>query len=349
MSPTEIANARTLLLVDDESANLHILKEILRHDYNLFFAKHGQAALEIGREQQPDLILLDVVMPGISGFEVCRALKQQPRTALIPVIFVSSMSETLDEARGFEAGAVDYLTKPVSPAIVKARVATHLSLVRIEELRETRLQIIQRLGRAAEYRDNETGLHVIRISHYARLLALAAGFLEQAADDLFHAAPMHDIGKIGIPDHILLKTGPLDEAEWQVMRRHPAIGAEIIGEHDSSLLSTARAIALAHHEKWDGSGYPLRLQGEDIPLAGRIIAVVDVFDALTTKRPYKEAWPLPEALAHLQSEAGRHFDPELVRLFMAELPQVLEIKRRWAEDTMPAPTGTGAAVSGLGI
>ena len=333
MNNSHLSQRKTLLLVDDEPANLHILKQILEDHYHLLFAKDGEKALQICQDQHPDLILLDVVIPGQSGFEICHILKQDPKTRDIPIIFVSSMADSVDEVHGFEAGAVDYITKPVSPVIVKARVATHLSLVRIEELQESRLQIIQRLGRAAEYRDNETGLHVIRISHFSRLLALAANFSEQAAENLFYAAPMHDVGKIGIPDRILLKPGPLDENEWKIMRKHPDIGAEIIGEHPSPLLKDAYTIALTHHEKWDGSGYPKGLKNTEIPLIGRIIAVVDVFDALTTARPYKHAWPVKDAIELIRSESGRHFDPELVECFINQLPRILEIMQQWGEES----------------
>ena len=219
----------------------------------------------------------------------------------------------------------------MSAPVVRARVRTHLSLVRLDELRETRLQIVQRLGRAAEYKDNETGMHVIRMSHYAQRLALAAGCGAAWAEDLLNAAPMHDVGKIGIPDAVLRKPGPLDEQEWATMRRHPEIGAEIIGEHPSGVLRLARAVALAHHEKWDGSGYPAGLAGEQIPLEARIVAIADVFDALTSERPYKKAWPVQEALAHIQAQAGRHFDPALVERFVPRLPELLEIQRRWAD------------------
>jgi putative two-component system response regulator len=226
---------------------------------------------------------------------------------------------------------VDYITKPVSPPIVRARVRTHLSLVRMDELRESRMQIIERLGRAAEYKDNETGLHVIRMSHYAQLLALRAGWSEVDAEELLAAAPMHDIGKIGIPDAILLKPGPLSPEEWAVMRTHPQIGADIIGEHRSKVLALAREIAWCHHEKWDGSGYPRGLAGDAIPMSARIVAVADVFDALTTARPYKRAWTVEAAAEQLRKDAGHHFDPQLVELFMGILPQVLEIRERWKE------------------
>jgi putative two-component system response regulator len=202
---------------------------------------------------------------------------------------------------------------------------------RTVELEQTRLEIIRRLGRAAEYKDDDTGLHVIRMSHYARLLAEASNFSADRAELLFNAAPMHDIGKIGIPDNILQKSGPLTEAEWVVMRQHPAIGAGIIGKHQSDLLDVARTVALTHHEKWDGSGYPRGRAGEDIPIEGRIVAVVDVFDALTSKRPYKEEWPVEQAVAYLREHSGLHFDPALVPRFLELLPQVLEIKRQYSD------------------
>lgn len=331
MNYSERLHAKTLLLVDDEPANLHVLKQILQEDAHLLFARNGQQALEIASSQHPDLVLLDVMLPDIDGYEVCMRLKQAAPTANIPVIFISAMSDTLDEAHGFEVGAVDYICKPVNPAIVRARIATHLSLVQAKELQRTHLQLIRTLGRAAEYRDNETGLHVIRMSHYAHQLALSAGLSKKAADELLHAAPMHDVGKIGIPDHILLKPGALDDDEWITMKKHPEFGAQIIGEHDSSLLKAASTIALSHHEKWDGSGYPNGLKGTDIPLVGRIIAIVDVFDALTTARPYKKAWTVEDATDLIRRESGRHFDPELVERFIGILPQVLEIKQRWAE------------------
>lgn len=320
-----------LLLVDDEPTNLQVLRHILQADYRLLFATDGARALQVAREQRPDLVLLDIMMPHMDGYAVCRALKADAATASIPVIFITALDDSQDETAGFDVGGVDYLTKPVSPPVVRARVRTHLSLVRMDELRETRLQIVQRLGRAAEYKDNETGMHVIRMSHFAQLLALAAGCSPAWAEDLLNAAPMHDVGKIGIPDAVLRKPGPLDADEWATMRRHPEIGAEIIGEHPSGVLQLAREIALAHHEKWDGSGYPRGLAGEAIPLSARIVAIADVFDALTTRRPYKEPWPVQEAMSHIAAQAGKHFDPALVALFAPLLPQLLEIRARWAE------------------
>lgn len=331
MSPTSPDPRQCLLLVDDEPTNLQVLRHILQDDYRLLFAKDGPKALELAGRERPALVLLDVMMPGMTGHDVCQQLKNDPATREIPVIFVTALADTEDEAKGFEVGAVDYITKPVSPAIVKARVRTHLSLVRVDELKRTRLEIVQRLGLAAEYKDNETGLHVIRMSHYSRILARALGWSEADCDDLLNAAPMHDVGKIGIPDAVLRKPGKLDADEWAVMRQHVSIGANIIGEHPSGLLRMAQRIALTHHEKWDGSGYPKGLAGEDIPIEGRIVAIADVFDALTSERPYKQAWPVEEAVAFLREQSGQHFDPDLVELFIQQLPAVLEVKARWAE------------------
>jgi putative two-component system response regulator len=320
-----------ILLVDDEPTNLRVLRTVLNDLYRLLFAKNGLEALQLAAEHQPDLVLLDVMMPGMTGFEVCTALKADAQTRHIPVIFVTALRDEIDETQGFEVGAVDYITKPISPAVVRARVKTHLSLVQAQELKKTRLQVIQRLGRAAEYRDNETGLHILRMSHFSQVIALAYGLSPKRAEDLLHAAPMHDIGKIGIRDDILLKPGKLTDEEFKEMQRHPLIGAEILGDADSHLLQLAQQVALYHHEKWDGTGYPHGLKGEDIPLEARIVALCDVFDALTSTRPYKSAWSIEDTMAHLQAQKGRHFDPQLVDLLEQELPKILEIKARWAE------------------
>lgn len=326
-----LTDMKTLLLVDDEPANLQVLRNILSDQYRLLFAKDGERALELARSEQPDLILLDVMMPGMTGYSVCETLKIESRTRNIPVIFVTALSGSEDETRGFALGAVDYIAKPVNAAIVRARVKTHLSLVRMDELVKTRLSVVQRLGRAAEYKDNETGLHVIRMSHFSRLIALAAGFGESWADTLLNAAPMHDVGKIGIPDAILQKPGKLDPDEWAVMQTHPEIGAEIIGDDGSNLLDMAREVALNHHEKWDGSGYPKGLKGTDIPVSARIVALADVFDALTSERPYKSAWPIDKATGLIREQTGKHFDPDLVEAFFQCLPAILEVRERWQD------------------
>ncbi|ABG40766.1 response regulator receiver modulated metal dependent phosphohydrolase [Paraglaciecola sp. T6c] len=321
-----------VLIVDDEPANLRVLKRILGDLYRLSFAKSGEEALRLVERDLPDLILLDVMMPGMTGFEVCKSLKDSRQTRAIPVMFVTALNDEVDEAKGFDVGAVDYITKPVSPAVVKARVRTHLSLVQADELRRTRLQVIQRLGRASEYKDNETGTHILRMSHYSKIMALAYGLTETAADNLLHAAPMHDIGKIGIPDSIMLKPGKLTDEEFTIMKTHPEIGAEILGDSDSDLIALAKTVSLTHHEKWDGTGYPNGLKGENIPLEGRIVAIADVFDALTSKRPYKDAWPVQEAVDFIHAQSGKHFDPALVALFKGCLPEILEIKHRWQDE-----------------
>lgn len=340
-----------VLVVDDTPQNLEVASRILREHYRALIALDGSTALQLAAaDRPPDLILLDVMMPGMSGYDVCRQLKRSERTRRIPVIFLTALTESGHEEAAFEAGAVDFIPKPFQPATLLARVRTHVLLgaqerhlsalvesrtqelqARTRELEQTRLEVIRRLGRAAEYKDDDTGLHVIRMSHYTRLLAAAAGFGDDRADLLFNAAPMHDIGKIGIPDQILQKPGPLTESEWVQMRRHPAIGAGILGRQRSELLETARVVALTHHERWDGSGYPRQRAGEDIPIEGRIVAIADVFDALTSKRPYKDEWPIEHAVKYLREHAGLHFDPELVPRFVELLPEVRRIKAAYSD------------------
>jgi len=331
MSHNQVERKHSILVVDDEPTNLRVLKKMLEADYLLTFARSGEEALRIVKRDIPDLILLDVMMPNMNGIDVCKHLKADTSSKQVPVIFVTALNDEVDEAKGFEAGAVDYITKPVSPAIVKARVKTHLSLVQADDLRRTRLQVIQRLGRASEYKDNETGGHVMRMSHYSKVIALAYGMSESDADDLLHAAPMHDIGKIGIPDSIMLKPGKLSDEEFAIMKTHPEIGAEILGESDSALIALAKLVSLTHHEKYDGSGYPNGLKGEEIPIEGRIVAIADVFDALTSVRPYKDAWSIEKATAFIVSQSGLHFDPELVEVFLRSIDSILEIKQRWLD------------------
>ena len=320
-----------ILIVDDEPANLKVLRQVLQDSYRLTFARSGADALELLEKEEVSLILLDIMMPDMTGFEVCEQVKAQPHTAHIPVIFVTALKDTIDEETGFNLGAVDYITKPIVPAIVRARVKTHLSLVQADVLKATQVDLIQRLGRAAEYKDNETGMHVLRMSHYAHVLALAAGIDAEAANELLLASQMHDLGKIAIPDNILLKPGRLNDDEFKQMKAHTLIGADILSNPRSQLVALAYSIAMTHHEKWDGSGYPKGLKGLEIPLEGRIAAIADVFDALTSERPYKAAWPVEEAVNLLQQESGKHFDPDLVGLFVLELPKILDIKHQFAE------------------
>lgn len=335
-----------ILVVDDTAENIDILASILHQEYRVMAATTGKKALEIAvSSEPPDLILLDVMMPEMDGFEVCRRLKESPLTRKIPVIFVTALGEVKDESSGFACGGVDYIAKPVSPPIVRARVRTHLALYdqhqvlekkvqeRTEELKNTRLEIIRRLGRAAEFKDNETGMHVIRMSKYSHLVALAHGLPEGEADLILNAAPMHDVGKIGIPDRILLKPGPLDQQELIVMRTHCQIGYRIIGEHDSELLKAAAVVAYTHHEKWDGSGYPRGLAGKDIPLISRIVALADVFDALASRRPYKEAWPIEQVVEEIRRQSGCHFDPELVPALLEQLPKMLKIREEFRDES----------------
>ncbi len=333
-----------LLIVDDTPENIDVLVEVLKNEYRIRAAINGEQGLKIARlASAPDLILLDVMMPGIDGFEVCRQLKADPTTCHIPIIFVTAKITTRDEIEGFALGAVDYITKPISPPVVLARVKTHLALYdqnreldrkvreQTRDIHDTRLKIIQRLGRASEFKDDNTGMHVIRMSHYARVLGLASGMSDTMADMLLDAAPMHDIGKIGIPDRILQKCQPLDEEEWRIMQTHTQMGQDIIGDDDSELLKMANAVAISHHEHWDGGGYPYGVAGDAIPIVGRIVAIADVFDALTSVRPYKDAWPIDDAVNYLQQHAGTQFDARLVSLFIDELAQILAIREQYFE------------------
>ncbi|MCK8097252.1 two-component system response regulator [Pseudoalteromonas sp. 1CM17D] len=320
-----------ILIVDDEPANLKVMREVLGNQYRMSFAKSGAAALALLEKEQPKLILLDIMMPDMNGFEVCEILKSTPALSHIPIIFVTALGDESDEFKGFELGAVDYITKPISPAIIRARVKTHLSLVQAEQLKQAHVDLVHRLGRAAEYKDTDTGEHIARMSQYSKLLALEFGMGEQQAELLRQAAPMHDVGKIGIPDAILLKPGRLTPDEFDHMKQHATIGAQILANSSSPLLQLAHKLAIEHHEKWDGSGYPNGLKGEQISVEGRIVAIADVFDALTSKRPYKEAWGVEEALEHMQAQAGKHFDPHLINLFVNKLDAIIAIKSAYQE------------------
>ncbi|KPZ52857.1 MULTISPECIES: two-component system response regulator [Pseudoalteromonas] len=320
-----------ILIVDDEPANLKVMREVLGNQYRMSFAKSGDAALTLLEKEQPKLILLDIMMPDMNGFEVCEIVKSTPALSHIPIIFVTALGDESDEFKGFELGAVDYITKPISPAIVRARVKTHLSLVQAEQLKQAHVDLVHRLGRAAEYKDTDTGEHIARMSQYSKLLALEFGMDEHQAELLRQAAPMHDVGKIGIPDAILLKPGRLTSEEFDHMKQHAVIGAQILANSSSPLLQLAHKLAIEHHEKWDGSGYPHGLKGEQISVEGRIVAIADVFDALTSKRPYKEAWSVEEALEHMQAQAGKHFDPHLINLFVNKLDAIIAIKNTYQE------------------
>ena len=318
-----------ILIVDDEPNNLAALEQILSGDYQLIFARNGAEALSAAVKHVPSLILLDIEMPGMNGYKVCRELKADKRTEGIPVIFVTSLADVGDETAGFEVGAVDYIIKPVSPGIAQARVRTHLSLVRISQLEESYRDAIFMLGEAGHHNDNDTGVHIWRMAAYSKALAAACDWNAAACKQLELAAPMHDTGKIGIPNAVLRKPGKLDEAEWVVMKTHPRLGHDILSKSRAPVFQLAAEISLNHHERWDGSGYPNGLAGESIPEAARIVALADVFDALSMKRPYKEAWPIDRVMATIQESSGSHFEPRLVELLVSILPQILEIQTSW--------------------
>ncbi|MBF0380509.1 MAG: response regulator [Magnetococcales bacterium] len=352
MNNPEKTPRKTILVVDDTTENIDVMKGILSPYYKIQAAKDGKLAIMIAKSaNKPSLILLDIMMPGMDGYEVCKTLKEDEQTRDIPILFVTAKSGVEDETKGFDLGAVDYLVKPVSQPVVLARVKTHIEmnaqrmllddqkklledqvakrteqlLKRNVELEVTRIEVINQLGRAVEYRDNETGMHVARMSCFAQILALKAGVGEAQAELINHAAPMHDIGKIGIPDKILLKPGKLTQEEFAVIKKHPIIGHKIIGKQSADILNLGAEMALTHHEKWNGEGYPNGLKGEDIPFAGRLIAVGDVFEALISVRPYKKAWSVDDALAYISQEAGGHFDPNLARLFTGMRSEIEEI------------------------
>ncbi|MCI4626505.1 MAG: response regulator [Candidatus Magnetoovum sp. WYHC-5] len=333
-----IKNAQKLLIVDDEPINIEVLAKTLGKEYKIVVANNGMRALAIAQAAQPpDLILLDIMMPDMDGYEVCRRLRADIRTKNIPIIFITAMRDETDEAMGLSIGAVDYIRKPFSPSITAARVRNHMKLKgyqdNLEELvhemtvdlKGAYKDMIDRLGQAAEFRDNETGQHIKRLSHACELVARHLGMSSARQELLFYASKMHDIGKIGISDSILLKPDKLTKEEWQIMKTHTTIGAKLLAGSTSELLEVSEDIALCHHEKWDGSGYPQGLQGEAIPLTGRITAICDVFDALISERPYKKAWPPADALREIVAQKGKHFDPYIVELFERIYPELLTL------------------------
>ena len=334
-----------VLVVDDAIENIMVIEAILEQEYCVLSAENGQQAIDICLEERPpDLLLLDVEMPGLDGFQVCRFLKNDPRTVKIPIIFVTSHTDKHAEASGFSEGGVDFIPKPIDVNVLKARVKTHINLSKTERLLESKVQqrtealaqaqseVLYALARAGEYKDNETGAHVHRMSRYAKIIASKVIKNKEWLEALLVAAPMHDLGKIGIPDVIMLKQGPLDANEWEVMKTHPQVGNEIIGNNNhSEVMLLAKEIASGHHEKWDGSGYPLGLSGEDIPFSARVVALADVFDALTSKRPYKEAWSVEKAVNCIDESFGQHFDPSLAEPFHQALPEMLNVKEAFKD------------------
>jgi putative two-component system response regulator len=354
-----------VLVVDDAPQNLSLMDDLLSDDYAIKVAPSGARALKIARGvPTPDLILLDVMMPEMDGYEVCRQLKADPKTCDIPVIFLTAKTQLADEQMGFSLGAVDYITKPISPPIVMARIRTHLALKaaatflkdqnayleseiarRTEDLRLVEEATILAMTSLAETRDNETGQHILRTQRYVRALALALRdhprfmhyLTDTAIDLLFRSAPLHDIGKVGIPDRILLKPGKLDPAEFDIMKTHTTLGSEAIERakvrigRPVAFLNVASEIALSHQEKWDGTGYPQGLAGDAIPIAARLMAVADVYDALISKRVYKEAFSHERSVEIMLEVRGRHFDPDIVDAFMSIQEECLAIASEFSD------------------
>jgi len=341
-----------ILIVDDEPANLKLLDKMLGSQgyQDLLLISDPREVIACYQSARPDIILLDINMPYLDGYQVMEQLKTLNDPLLPPIVILTAQSGKDYLLRALAAGARDFITKPFDRNELLMRVRNLLDAQlahrlihdqknvlekmiqkRTEELRHSRLQVVQRLGMAAEYRDEETGDHILRMSHISALLAKSAGWDEAQCELILNASPMHDIGKIGIPDAILLKPGKFEPNEWEIMKTHAAIGGKLLDGDDSDLMKMAREIALSHHEKWDGSGYPGRLAGESIPQAGRIAALADVFDALTSVRPYKKAWTIEAAVDMIKENSGKHFDPALVELFIQELDSIIKIRERFSE------------------
>ena len=328
-----------ILIVDDAHELLGLMAKALAAEYDVKTAENGTAALLAAAGlPQPDLMLLDVEMPGMSGFEVCKALKANAATAEIPVIFLTGKGESKYELEGFTLGAVDYLTKPINAAVLKLRVRAHVALAnrraelerlvgeRTAKLESAHLEVIRCLGRAMESHESAAaGKRYQRMGLYAKLLARAAGAKPAACEMIEKAAPMHDIGKLAVPVEILRRSGTLSAPDWERVKRHPEYGAAIIGQHDDPLLNLARVIALTHHERWDGTGYPKGLKGEAIPWAGRLIAIVDAFEAMTTTQFYREPLTLEQAAQEIQHYAGTRYDPRLMEAFKKALPAMRKV------------------------
>jgi len=328
---------QTILIVDDEPTNLTIMRDILGATYKLVYARNGVETLAAVVKHRPDLVLLDVGLPDINGYDLCRQIKQLEGDLTMQVIFITAYTDSVHETAGFDAGGVDYITKPVSPPVVCARVSAHLSRVHAATLERSYRDAILMLGQAGHFNDTDTGAHIWRMAAYARALAQGYGWDEQSCQRLELAAPMHDTGKIGIPQGILRKPGPLDASEWVIMKTHPQIGYDILSKSNAPVFKLAAEVALHHHEKWDGSGYPGGLSGTDIPESARIVALADVFDALSMRRPYKEPWPLASIVEHINGAGGKHFDPVLVNTFSEILPQLIRIQNKWAVEWEASP------------
>lgn len=335
----------TILVVAELGDFTEPLRELIGRldSHALFIGSDELGPVLAFLEPLPELILIEASEPDFDPAAACRHLQQDVRTRFTPVVLFNAPAHSASELAAFDAGAQDYLREPFDPSVMFARLRLHQQLyaqkrqlaallqAHSREVLNSHLEVVKRLRAAAEFKDDETGGHIERMSHISQLIARAAGLSEAEAELVLHAAPIHDVGKIGVPDRILLKPTPLTPSEWRVMRMHPGIGAGIIGKHEAPVLKIARRIALTHHEKWDGSGYPLGLRGDDIPLVGRIVAVADVFDALTSERPFKPAWPIANATNYIRDQSGKHFDPSLASLFLELLPDVMKIRADFPE------------------
>jgi putative two-component system response regulator len=342
----DLQDRPVVLAVDDAPEILSLVAKALAEDYYVLGAADAGAALDLAAGRpRPNLILLDVEMPGASGFDVMRVLKSEPGTADIPVLFLSGHDDAASQVEGFELGAADYVTKPISAAVLRARVHHHIAFAnrqrelerlvreRTRLLEQTRLQIIRRLARAMEYHESSAvGNRVMRLSQYAKLLAQAAGAKPELVEMVMAAAPLHDIGKLGVPAEILRKAGKLSAPDWERVKRHPELGAAIIGEHDDPLLKLARQMALTHHEHFDGTGYPKGLKGGDIPWGGRLMAIVDTFESMTTTQFYRAPRNVLEAASEITDAAGKRFDPKLVEAFKKAFPEMRKLRDKFADD-----------------
>ncbi len=340
-----------LLIVEDQKENIDILIETLQDRYEIYVSTNGDSVMQMLPNIKVDLILLDIMMPEKDGYEVCAEIKEDPKFKDIPVIFLTGQDNLEDKKRGFDLGAVDYITKPFSVDEVKVRInaqiiqnESKLIVARENELllkevdkkevllenaynnlEHAYLETIERLSRAAEYRDDETGNHVKRVGKYSAIIAQKLGFSQGLVHAIEHAAPLHDIGKIGIPESILLKPGKLDPEEWQVMKTHTTIGKEILHNSSSNIINLAEIIAHTHHERWDGKGYPLGLKGNQIPKVSRVVAIADVFDALLSSRPYKKSVTFNEAINIILEEEEGHFSPDVVNAFLSSLDEIEKV------------------------
>ncbi|MBF0274840.1 MAG: response regulator [Nitrospinae bacterium] len=348
----DILNGR-ILIVDDLDSNVKLLERSIESaGYGSFISTTDPIeVVDLYQSFEPDLLILDINMPEMDGFEVMKALKDISNDDYLPILVLTAQTDRETRIKALKAGAKDFITKPFDKVELLNRINNMLEVrllhnqvkgqntileekvrERTKELYDSRLDVIRRLGRAAEYRDNETGLHIVRMSKMCAVLGKAVGMDDAEVELLLEASPMHDVGKIGIPDNILLKPGKLTEEEFKVIMNHPEIGAEILADGNSDLMEMARTIALTHHEKWNGNGYPNGLKGEEIPLVGRIASICDVFDALTCIRPYKRSWTVGEAVSELEKCKGIQFDPELVDLFISKLTEMTTVMAKYHDE-----------------